>query len=294
MKKSALLFVWCLGFFWTSMTAAAQPAGQGGGACPGGYVVTARQSSGQTYDPVEATRAILRINLQPAATDLPHGCTSLPVTITPQSSSTFTFTNGGNAIGFTQINSNLVSQANVTRFELNGNARGQLARGNAIDVDLFEISAGQFLAAGEYQGSVLVQVGDGLPTPVLFTITVQPAIKFVIEHGSLNKELSFGEVTNGATIQTAVFYQSNAAVLITLQSQNQGAMVHENGSAFGAIPYSLAYDGTPVNLATIAQITRSFTGLGTRREEMVLRVEPQRQRFAGTYRDVLTLNYTAF
>lgn len=294
MKKPAVLMASCLAFFSIILPASAQSAGAGGGACAGGYTVTARQASGQTYDPIESTRAILRINLQPNATDIPQGCTSLPVTITPQSSSTFAFTNGGNTIGFTQINSNLVSQANVTRFELNGNARGQLVRGNAIDVDLFEITAGQFLAAGEYQGSVLVQVGDGLPTPVLFTITVQPAIKFVIENGSLNKELSFGEVTNGASVRSIVFYQSNAAVLITIQSQNQGAMVHESGRAFGTIPYSMTYDGAPVNLATAAQITKPFSGLGTRREQLLLRVEPQRERFAGNYRDVLTLNYTAF
>lgn len=292
MKKLALIFASCIAFSASCVAASAQPAG--GGACPGGYSVTARQSSGQSYDPVEATRAIIRINLQPLAADIAPGCTSVPVTIIPQSSSTFAFTNGGSTVGFTQINSNLVSQANVTRFELNGNARGQLVRGNSVDIDLFEISAGQFLAAGEYQGSVLVQVGNGLPTPVLFTIFVQPAIKFVIENGSQQKDLSFGEVTNGATIQTTVFYQSNAAVMITIQSQNQGAMVHESGRAFGTVPYSLAYDGTPVNLTSIAQITKGFTGLGTRREQMVLRVEPQRERFAGTYRDVLTLNYTAF
>lgn len=218
MKKLALIFASCIAFSASCVAASAQPAG--GGACPGGYSVTARQSSGQSYDPVEATRAIIRINLQPLAADIAPGCTSVPVTIIPQSSSTFAFTNGGSTVGFTQINSNLVSQANVTRFELNGNARGQLVRGNSVDIDLFEISAGQFLAAGEYQGSVLVQVGNGLPTPVLFTIFVQPAIKFVIENGSQQKDLSFGEVTNGATIQTTVFYQSNAAVMITIQSQN--------------------------------------------------------------------------
>jgi len=267
---------------------------QGNAACPTGYDVTARQASGQSYDPNEATRLIVRINLQPLSADLPQGCTSLPVTITPQSGSTFSFTNGGNMIGFTQINSNQVSQANVTRFELNGNARDQLARGNAVDVDLFEIGAGQFLAAGEYQGALLVQVGGGLQVPVVFSITVRPAIKFAVENGAQQKDLSFGEVTRGSTIETTVFYQSNGAVSITIQSQNMGALVHENGRAFGAIPYGLVYDGTSVNLATIAQISRPFSGLGTRREQMRLRVEPQNERFAGTYRDVLMVSYTAF
>ncbi|AOG01366.1 hypothetical protein BSY18_1718 [Blastomonas sp. RAC04] len=299
MKKLALFIAMIVGVLTPvqavqSQSGQAQGQGNGAGQCSGPYVLTARQSSGQTYDPNENTSAIVRINLQPAASDTPQGCASLPVSIFPQSASTFTFANGGNAIGFTQVNSGLVSQANATRFELSGNARSQLVRGTPVDVDLFEISAGQFLAAGEYQGTVLVQVGDGLPTPVLFTIIVRPAIKFVIENGSLQKDLSFGDVTDGSTLQTTVFYQSNAAVAITIQSQNLGSLVHEGGSAFGNIPYSLVYDGTPVNLASLAQINRAFTGLGTRREQMQLRVEPQTRKYAGTYRDVLTLNYTAF
>lgn len=299
MKYLALFFASFIGVLAPAQAVLAQPAqgqgpGNGGGACTAPYALTARQSSGQTYDPNESVRAIIRINLQPTASDIPQSCTSLPVSILPQSASTFTFTNGAASIGFTQINSGLVSQANATRFELSGNARSQLVRGAPVDVDLFEISAGQFLTAGEYQGTVLVQVGDSLPTPVLFTITVRPAIKFVIENGSLQKDLSFGEVTNGSTLQTTVFYQSNAAVAITVQSQNLGALVHEGGPAFGSIPYSLVYDGTPVNLAALAQINRAFSGLGIRREQMLLRVEPQSRKFAGTYRDVLTLNYTAF
>lgn len=299
MKKIALFIASIIAVQVPSQPGNAQPAqgqapGNSGGACAAAYTLTSRQSSGQTYDPNENTRAIVRINLQPTTTDTPQSCSNLPVRIVPQSASTFTFSKGGNAIGFTQINSGLVSQANATRFELNGNARSQLVRGNPVDVDLFEISAGQFLAAGEYQGTVLVQVGDSLPTPVLFTITVRPAIKFIIENGSLQKELSFGEVTNGSTLQTTVLYQSNAAVAITVQSQNLGALVHEAGPAFGSIPYSLVYDGTPVNLALSTQVNRAFTGLGTRREQMQLRVEPQTKKFAGTYRDVLTLNYIAF
>jgi hypothetical protein len=264
------------------------------GACPDGYSVTARQSSGQSYDPNQANRTILQLSLQVVDPDVRPGCTSAPVTIIPQSGAVFSFVNGAYDIGFVQLNSNLFSQANVTRFELAGNARSRLVRGETITLDLFEISAGQFPAAGEYRGTLLVQTGNSLPQAVLFSITVRPAIKFLAEQGAMTRDLSFGEVTRGALLRTAVFYQSNAAVSITIESRNRGRLVHEVGAAISPIPYTLIYDGIPINLATSAQLNRPFRGLAATREEMVLEVAPGEGRFAGNYRDVLTLFYTAF
>jgi hypothetical protein len=273
---------------------AAQAQGQGGGACPGGYTITGRQASGQSYDPNQANRTVLQITLQATDSNVARGCTSAQVSITPQSGAAFVFANGAYQLGFVQVNSNLVSQANVTRFELSGNARNRLVRGEAVTIDLFEVSAGQFPAAGEYRGSVLVQVGNALPQAVLFVITVRPAIRFLAEQGAISRDLSFGEVTQGSVIRTAVYYQSNAAASITIQSQNRGRLVHTVQGPSRAIPYRLTYDGVPVNLSAGAQISRPFRGLAGLREEMVLEVVPGTDRFAGDYRDVLTLFYTAY
>lgn len=267
---------------------------QGAGACPDGYRITGRQASGQSYDPNQANRTVLQITLQATGSGIAPGCTSAPVTIVPQSGAAFAFANGSNQLGFVQLNSNQVSQANVTRFELAGNARNRLARGEAVTIDLFELSAGQFPAAGEYRGTVLVQVGNALPQAVLFAITVRPAIKFLAEQGAISQDLSFGEVSAGSVIRTAVYYQSNAAANITIQSQNRGRLVHTVQGPARAIAYSLVYDGVPVNLASGAQINRPFRGVIARREEMVLEVAPGTDRFAGDYRDVLTLLYTAY
>lgn len=286
---AAALLVWA-GF----VEGSAALAQNGGGACANGYRITGRQASGQSYDPNQANRTVLQITLQAAGEDIAPGCTSLPVTITPQSSTSFVFANGAYQLGFVQLNSNLVSQANVTRFELAGNARSRLVRGEAVTIDLFELSAGQFPAAGEYRGTVLVQVGTGLPQAVLFAITVRPAIKFLAEQGAMSRDLSFGEVTAGSVIRTTLFYQSNAAVSITIQSQNRGQLVHTVQGPPRTIPYRLTYDGTAVNLAAAAQISRPFRGLLAQREEMVLEVAPGSDRFAGVYRDVLTLLYTAY
>jgi hypothetical protein len=273
---------------------AALAQGQGSGNCAGGYQITGRQASGQSYDPNQANRTVLQITLQAAQTAIPPGCTSAPVTITPQSGTAFEFANGSYQLGFVQLNSNLVSQANVTRFVLAGNARSRLVRGEAVTIDLFELSAGQFPAAGEYRGTVLVQVGNALPQAVLFTITVRPAIRFLAEQGAMTRDLSFGEVSAGSVIRTAVFYQSNAAANITIQSQNRGRLVHTGSATAAAIPYTLSYNGVAINLATAAQINRPFRGLLAVREEMVLTVAPGLNRFAGDYRDVLTLLYTAY
>ena len=272
----------------------AQGQGGGGGACPGGYRITGRQASGQSYDPNQANRTVLQITLQAAEGGIPPRCTSAPVTITPQSGTAFVFANGSYQLGFVQLNSNLVSQANVTRFVLSGNARNRLVRGEAVTIDLFELSAGQFPAAGEYRGTVLVQVGNALPQAVLFAITVRPAIRFLAEHGAMTQDLSFGEVSAGSVIRTAVYYQSNAAANITIQSQNRGRLVHTMRGPISAIPYRMTYDGMVVNLSSGAQINRPFRGLLAVREEMVLEVAPGTDRFAGDYRDVLTLLYTAY
>ncbi|MCU0948302.1 MAG: hypothetical protein MUF47_08635, partial [Porphyrobacter sp.] len=97
-----------------------------------------------------------------------------------------------------------------------------------------------------------------------------------------------------SVIRTAVYYQSNAAASITIQSQNRGRLVHTVQGPSRAIPYRLTYDGVPVNLSAGAQISRPFRGLAGLREEMVLEVVPGTDRFAGDYRDVLTLFYTAY
>ncbi len=274
--------------------AASLAQGQGQGGCREGYRISGRQSSGQSYDPNQANRTVLQITLQAAGSAIPNGCTSAPVTITPQSGAAFVFANGSYQLGFVQLNSNLVSQANVTRFELAGNARSRLVRGEAVTIDLFELSAGQFPAAGEYRGTVLVQVGNDLPQAVLFVITVRPAIKFLAEQGATTQNLSFGEVTAGSVIRTAVFYQSNAAANITIQSQNRGRLVHTVHGPSRAIAYTMTYDGVAVNLSSGAQLNRPFRGLVALREEMVLEVAPGTDRFAGDYRDVLTLLYTAY
>lgn len=269
--------------------------GQGGaGGCPAGYRISGRQSSGQSYDPNQANRTVLQITLEAVGGRVAPGCTGAPVTITPQSGASFVFANGSYQLGFVQLNSNLVSQANVTRFELSGNARNRIVRGEAVTIDLFELSAGQFPAAGEYRGTVLVQVGTELPQAVLFAITVRPAIRFLAEHGAMTRDLSFGEVSAGSVIRTAVFYQSNAAANITIQSQNRGLLVHTVQGPLRTIPYRLTYDGVAVNLTNGAQINRPFRGLLAVREEMVLEVAPGIDRFAGDYRDVLTLLYTAY
>jgi len=274
---------------------AALAQGQGGdGSCPGGYRITGRQASGQSYDPNQANRVVLQIALQAIDGAIRPGCRSAPITITPQSGAAFVFANGSDELGFVQLNSNLVSQANVTRFELSGNARTRLVGGEAVTIDLFELSAGQFPAAGEYRGTVLVQVGTGLPQAVLFTIVVRPAIRFLPELGALTRDLSFGEVSAGSTIRTAVYYQSNAAANITIQSQNRGQLVHTIQGPSRAIPYRLVYEGTTVNLYSGTQINRPFRGLFALRDEMVLEVAPGTDRFAGDYRDVLTLFYTAY
>jgi hypothetical protein len=290
----AALLVWAGVLGEAAALAQGQGGGGGGGACPEGYRITGRQASGQSYDPNQANRTVLQITLQATDSNVPPRCTSAPVTITPQSGTAFVFSNGSYELGFVQLNSNQVSQANVTRFVLAGNARNRLVRGEAVTIDLFEISAGQFPAAGEYRGTVLVQVGNALPQAVLFSITVRPAIKFLAEHGAMTRDLSFGEVTAGSVIRTAVFYQSNAAASITIASQNRGRLVHTLAGPSRAIPYRMTYDGMAVNLAAGAQINRPFRGLVAVREEMVLEVAPGTDRFAGDYRDVLTLLYTAY
>lgn len=289
MRAAAALLVW------SGLVAGSAALAQNGGlSCLLGYSITGRQASGQSYDPNQANRTVLQITLQAADDDVLSLCSLVPVTITPQSGTAFVFSNGSYQLGFVQLNSNLVSQANVTRFQLAGNARSRLVRGEAVTIDLFELSAGQFPAAGEYRGTVLVQVGTRLPQAVLFTIRVAPAIKFLAEQGAMSRDLSFGEVTSGSVIRTSVFYQSNAAVSITIQSQNRGQLVHTVQSIPRSIPYTLTYGGTPINLATGVQINRPFRGLNAQREEMVLEVAPGTDRFAGDYRDVLTLLYTAY
>ena len=60
--------------------------------------------------------------------------------------------------------------------------------------------------------------------------------------------------------------------------------------AYGkCIAYRLHYDGTLVDLSSSAQINRTASGLGVRRDEMILTIDPVKGRFGGIYRDVLIM-----
>jgi len=73
-----------------------------------------------------------------------------------------------------------------------------------------------------------------------------------------------------------------------------GRTVHSLGKGFGEIPYAAFLSGKPLTLSAPSVVTLDLRNGPLQSEEMRVAVEPQPARYAGIYRDTLTLEFTPF
>lgn len=259
------------------------------------YAVDVRQTSGSTYDPASMAGIVVNVAITAVDANLANGCTSVPIRIEPQAGGIFSFSMTGDTLNYSVQNSNQVGARSASQVVLNGNARNTIVSGGLASIPLFGFQAGQFVRAGRYIAPINVTVGDGPPLSYELEIDVEPSIRFVAENGAREKTLSFGEVTNGSERSTAIFYRTNAAFQLRATSQNHGTLLHEGGPQFGTIAYQATYDGAPIDLKSgLAVLNRTYPGASVQSDVLWIGIQPQRDKYAGKYRDVLTLEFIPF
>jgi hypothetical protein len=259
------------------------------------YTINAVQAGSQVYDPASLTGSLVQLTFSTTTTGLPTSCSNVPVSITSADGGTFKFEFAGQQLAYTLVNSNRVEGPTNTEIDLNGNAKKDLLAGVPITIDLFNATPGQFVQAGSYDAHLLVTVGMKPPLPVVAHLLVEPGFRFVPENGSTTKSMSFGEVTNGAERSDTIYYQTNAALQIRATSANNGVLVHESGPTLGAIDYTATYNGTVLNLSSgPVVVARSYDGMGTQMDTFRVTIAPQSGKYAGKYRDTVTLEFIPY
>jgi hypothetical protein len=259
------------------------------------FTISAVQAGSQVYDPSSLTGSLVQLTFSTTTTGLPTSCSNVPVSIKSADGGAFEFVFAGQQLAYTLVNSNRVEGPTSTEIDLNGNAKKDLLGGTPVTVDLFNATPGQFVQAGSYDAHLLVTVGSKPPLPVVAHLLVEPGFRFIPENGSTTKSMSFGEVTNGAERSDTIYYQTNAALQIRATSMNNGALVHELGPSLGTIDYTATYNGTVLNLSGgPVVVARGYEGMATQMDTFRVTIAPQSGKYAGKYRDTVTLEFIPY
>ncbi len=259
------------------------------------YTINATQTGSQVYDPSALSGTIVQLTFSTSATGLANSCSNTPVTIKSADGGTFKFQFSGQQLSYTLLNSERVQGPTTTEIDLNGNAKKDMLSGTPVAVDLFSATPGQYVPAGSYDAHLLVTVGTAAPVPVVAHLVVESGFRFVPENGSTTKTLSFGEVTNGAERSDTIYYQTNSALQIRATSLNNGVLVHELGASLGSIDYTATYNGSTLNLTNgPVVVSRAYDGMATQVDTLRVTIAPQSDKYAGKYRDTITLEFIPY
>ena len=257
-----------------------------------GYTADAQQQSGLAYDPTEVTPQLVQVLIRTKDVDLDNSCQSQRIESRPlNNSGKITLRGSGATLRWEPFRSSDTASVAPAAITLTGNSRRQLLSDGQVLIDLFQVQAGQYVPPGDYIADVELAIGQRDARPFQITVRVVPALRLV---SSAIQSLSLGEVSDGGEAESTFFYQSNALIRIIARSDNRGVLVHARGAAFGSIPYQATLSGQTLDLSADDVVTLSDRSTGIRADQLKVTVSPQQGRFAGTYTDVLTLEFNAY
>lgn len=248
------------------------------------------QQGGESYDPAQLTAQLVRLTVE--APRFGESCAALSATIRPRDgASRIGLRRLGEALAVRPVGSAAVARANASQIEIAPAARQALAREGRITLDLFQIDAGQFLPVGDYVAELEWVLDGHEPQPINVRVRIEPSVRLAGDHV---RRLSLGDVSDGGDARSRFFYATNASLRVTARSRNSGYLQHENGPAYGAIAYEAYLSDRKLDLSRQAVIDLGFQTRELSSQELHVRVRPQTGRYAGTYRDILTLDFVAY
>jgi len=267
--------------------AAAAPASALAQDCSAGSV-TARQIGTDDYDPADLGQQVIQVSLR-----LTEDCTPTSVVIVPRNANTFVLQGPGTVLNSRQSDAPETIARTTSAIELSQQSLQDLADGNEVRFDLLDIDAGQFVPAGSYSTTLDIMAGNVLAGSLPVETLVSPTLQLVGDALGGTIEIDLGDLTDGASAQKSIYFRSNARVSLRIDSDNEGALVHENGNRFGRIRYGATLNGTKFNPAASAPISVSSVSGQLTEAVFAFTVAPVKNAYAGRYNDVLTLDFTA-
>lgn len=250
--------------------------------------VDARQVGTDDYDPNDLSQAVVRLSLR-----LTDECDLGNLRIVPRDSNVFVLRSANTVLLSVQADGPEVQASTTSAFVITPPALSALEDGEELAFDFLRMEPGQFVQAGNYQTTIdFISRGQVVGTSVI-NVLVSPTVRLLGDAEDGNIDLDLGRLNDGASSRRSVFFRSNAHVTLLITSDNGGALVHERGQQLGSIPYASQLNGTPINLGS--PVTVPVTSVSGQLTEALVGVEvaPVRSAFAGIYRDVITLSFTA-
>ena len=168
-----------------------------------------------------------------------------------------------------------------------------------------KLPPGQVNSSGHYDEIVRLRFFDSVGAlkeerTIPISVRVQPRAQVSIAgtatsfgQGYRNAVLRLGNLENGVSNHVYLLLRSNETVRVNLNSANRGELRSVSNLGDG-VPYTLSIDGVQVSLSQPVILTRipprSLDGASYR---MVATVPEVGNRYAGEYRDVITINVDA-
>jgi spore coat protein U-like protein len=166
------------------------------------------------------------------------------------------------------------------------------------------IQPGQIVRHGPYNDQLELDLFTGPGTPADQNVQLPSQVR-VPARAQINvagadspfgtgpavRTINFGDLAEGAERRVFIQLRSNTRATITATSERRGFLVNEELGPDARVPYTVTIDGALMNLAAgPAQLRRrpplTLDGVNY---EMVGRIGAVGERFAGTYRDTITL-----
>lgn len=265
-------------------------------ACPA-YGVAVTQVGGASYNPVDAGVTPVVLQLTAVGAPLPAECADVPVTIegAPGDPQPLQFSGVGGAQLVADLTPGLEATLSISSLILTAEARARLVQGQAVNVQVGEFRAGQFLRTGPYTSTLRVLAGSSETSEVL-SATIEPALLFQLSSTDGVEEILLnGDPQTGASGSTVFFYRTNADLRVSATSLHGGALVHERGEATGRIPYNASLDGTSLNFGSgAAEVNFGFAHTNLQARTIAVDVPAAGPLIAGRYEDVITFSFAPY
>ena len=264
-------------------------------ACPGYGIAGSQPAGSDDYDPAAPTEEVLGLSLR-AVGAVDPACAALAVTIRPSGRQGLRLRNGPSALDTSILASGAFSTAASNAISLSAATRTALAGGETVTFDVLSLRPGQFARSGRYALPLEVEIGSEIRDLVTLRVDVIPSIRFENASRSGQHRIDLGELSDGAQAGAAFFYRTNATLRVDVRSDNNGALLHETEDGpHGRIAYVAFVNGRRIgSLDGTESLEFLRTDGGIQAGQVRIEVPPSPGRYAGIYRDVLTLTFTPF
>lgn len=261
-----------------------------------GYEIAVTQLTGFSYNAADPVASTLELQIQALDSDIPRRCRSerVEIEIIGGTARDPFLSSGAGQLDVEWLRTDAINRSGSV-WRLRRSARVDLIEGETLNIPFYRLEAGQFVRPGDYVHTLRVTIADRVTTLPLI-VTVLPTMRFEGDTDGSTQRLDLGDVTQGSSARSDFYFRTNSALAITLVSDNHGALLHEQGKAYGSIAYNARLSGQAVDLTGASGDTVELPYAGTTIQTGSLEVDvpPTPHQYAGQYRDVITLSFIAY